>query len=76
MRPWRAPAMAWRASLRRRALLSPEDLRAYALSFAEGLRSAPIGAPVHAREGAKPNPASGTITEAELDAARRGPRPV
>ena len=55
-----------------RALLSPEDLRAYALSFAEGLRSARIGAPVHAREGAKPDPASGTITEAELDAARKG----
>jgi hypothetical protein len=70
-----------------RSLLSREDLDdieaggihrktlgAYALSFAEGMRSGRIGAPVHVLEGAKPGPVSGsiTITEAELDAARKG----
>jgi hypothetical protein len=70
-----------------RSLLSREDLDdieaggihrktlgAYALSFAEGMRSGRIGAPVHVLEGAKPGPVSGSIiiTEAELDAARKG----
>ena len=70
-----------------RALLSPEDIKdigaggihrktlgAYALSFAEGMRSGRIGAPVHVLEGAKPGPRSGSIviTEAEIDAARKG----
>lgn len=69
------------------ALLSPEDvadiaggaihpktLGAYAQSFAEGMRSGRIGAPVHVREGAKPGPGSGSIviTEAEIEAARTG----
>ena len=54
MRPWRPPARAWRASLPAefRSLLCPEDLadieagaihpktlKAYAQSFAEGIRS-------------------------------------
>lgn len=70
-----------------RALLSPEDvadieagaihrktLGAYAMSFADGMRSGRIVAPVHVREDAKSGLVSSsiTITEAELDAARKG----
>jgi hypothetical protein len=64
-----------------RSLLSPEDIKdiegggihpktlaAYARSFAEGLRSGRIVV----REGAKPGPVSGSIVDAELEAARKG----
>lgn len=69
-----------------RARLSPEDimdveagaihpktLHAYAQSFAEGIRSGRIAA-LPEREGAKPGPVSGSIviTEAEIEAARKG----
>ncbi|MGI8427389.1 MAG: hypothetical protein ACR2M4_12535 [Actinomycetota bacterium] len=69
-----------------RVLLSPEDiddieaggihpktLHAYAGSFAEGLRSGRIAA-LPERKGAKPGLVSGSIviTEAEIEAARKG----
>ena len=70
-----------------RSLLSPEDIKdieagggihpktlhAYAESFAEGFRSGRIAA-LPERKGAKPGPASGSvaITEAEIEAARKG----
>ena len=69
-----------------RALLSPEDiddiaagaihsktLHGYTQSFAEGIRSGRIAA-LPEREGAKPGPVSGSIvmTEAEIEAARKG----
>jgi hypothetical protein len=70
-----------------RSLLSPEDingiaagaihpktLHAYAQTFVEGIRSGRLVPAVHAREDAKPGPVSGSIaiTEAEIEAARKG----
>ena len=85
MRPYGPPATAWWASLRRSSgrCCLPEDvadievggihprtLGAYARSFAEGMRSGRIVV----REGAKPGLVSGSIviTEAEIEAARKG----
>jgi hypothetical protein len=80
---WQVEGVACITPAQVRALLSPEDvadikvggihprtLGAYARSFAEGMRS---GRSV-VREDAKPGPVSGSIviTEAEVDAARKG----
>ena len=53
--------------------IHPKTLHAYAESFAEGLRSGRIAA-LPERKGAKPGPVSGSIviTEAEIEAARKG----
>jgi hypothetical protein len=53
--------------------IHPKTLKAYALSFSEGIRSGRIAA-LPERKGTKPGPFSGSIviTDAELDAARKG----